>query len=125
MSIDIDGNDWWIWNAIKCIDPRVVVIEYNAKFPPNFEWVMEYDEKHIWREDDEHGASLKSLELLGSKLGFQLVGTNIMGVNAFFVKADLANDLFIKPATAENLYNPARWTRQYISGHISKKYIGK
>jgi hypothetical protein len=125
LSIDIDGNDYWVWDAIKCVTPRAVVIEYNAKFPPNFEWVMEYDSNYIWQGDDKHGASLKSLELLGLKLGYQLVGTNIMGVNAFFVKQDLANDLFFTPAIAEKLYNPTRWTMQYISGHISKDYIGK
>jgi hypothetical protein len=126
LSIDIDGNDYWVWEAVKCVRPRAVVIEYNAKFPPNFEWVMEYDSNHIWGGgDDNQGASLKSLELLGSKMGYQLVGTNIMGINAFFVKENLAQDLFIKPATAQKLYNPARWTMQYISGHPSKKYTGK
>lgn len=125
LSIDMDGNDWWIWKEIKCINSRVVVIEYNAKFPPNFEWVMEYNEKHIWQRDDEHGASLKSLEILGKKLGYKLVGTNVSGINAFFVREDLAKDLFVIPSTAEKLYNPARWTMIYISGHQSKKYIGK
>lgn len=86
LSVDIDGNDYWVWEAIKCISPRVVIIEYNGKFPPNFEWVMEYDSNHIWQKDDNQGASLKSLELLGLKLGYQLVGTNVMGINAFFVK---------------------------------------
>jgi hypothetical protein len=125
LSIDVDGNDYWIWEAIKCVKPRVVVIEYNAKFPPNFEWVMEYDPNHIWSGDDKHGASLKSLELLGVRLGYQLVATNITGTNAFFVKEDLTNNLFIKPAVAEKLYNPARWTMQYKSGHPSKEYIGR
>ncbi|MCL1946871.1 MAG: hypothetical protein FWF51_06960 [Chitinivibrionia bacterium] len=125
LSIDIDGNDYWVWEAIKCVSPRVVVIEYNAKFPPNFEWVMEYDLNHIWQRDDKQGASLKSLELLGSKLGYQLVATNVRGVNAFFVKQNLANDLFFKPPVAEKLYNPTRWTMQYISGHPSTEYIGK
>jgi hypothetical protein len=53
-----------------------------------------------------------------------LVGTNKNGVNAFFVKKDIAKNLFPKPATAENLYNPTRWDIEYISGHPSKKYIG-
>jgi hypothetical protein len=124
LSIDIDGNDYHIWEAVKCISPRVVVIEYNAKFPPSHEWVMKYDAKHYWQQDDNHGASLKALELLGTKLGFQLVGTNMNGVNAFFVKKELARDLFPHPATAENLYNPTRWNTRYVSGHPSKKYIG-
>jgi hypothetical protein len=86
---------------------------------------MKYDEKHIWQKDDNHSASLKSLELLGREKGYQLVGTNITGINAFFVKIDLAKDLFVKPCVSENLYNPTRWAIQYRSGHKAKKYIGK
>ncbi|GBR75245.1 hypothetical protein NO1_2262, partial [Candidatus Termititenax aidoneus] len=125
LSIDIDGNDYWVWEAISCIKPRMVVIEYNAKFPPTHEWVMKYDEKHIWCGDDEQGASLKSLELLGARLGYQLVGTNWNGVNAFFVKKEAAKNLFPQPAQAENLYNPTRWGIQYVSGHPSRKYTGE
>jgi hypothetical protein len=125
LSIDIDGNDYWVWEAISCVDPRVVAIEYNAKFPPNFEWVMEYNPAHIWRGDDRHGASLKSLELLGTRLGYRLVGTNAGGMNAFFVRKDTAHGLFAEDATAENLYNPTRWTMKYLSGHPSLAYIGK
>jgi hypothetical protein len=124
LSIDIDGNDYWVWKSISCIKPRVVVIEYNAKFPPAHEWVMEYDEKYIWQADDQQGASLKAFELLGERLGYQLVGTNMNGVNAFFVKKEIAGNLFPQPARAENLYNPPRWDIQYVSGHPSKKYIG-
>jgi hypothetical protein len=126
LSIDIDGNDYWIWQAIGCVKPRVVVIEYNAKFPPDFEWIMQYDAAHNWHEDDEHGASLKSLEILGRGLGYQLVATNLNGINAFFVKEDLARNKFPEPATAENLYHtfkPPKMMR-YISGHPSVKYIG-
>jgi hypothetical protein len=124
LCIDIDGNDYWVWQEIKCINPRVVVIEYNAKFPPNFEWIMEYNDNHMWQGDDEQGASLKALELLGRKLGYQLVGTNVSGVNAFFVRMDLVGELFFMPPISEKLYNPARWTMQFISGHPSRKYIG-
>ena len=123
LSIDLDGNDYWIWNEIKCIQPRVVVIEYNAKFPPPCEWVMEYDVNHVWDKSDKHGASLKSLELLGNKLGYDLVGTNTNGVNAFFVRKDLTKGLFAEPATAENLYHS--WGIAFrSSGHKTKKYIG-
>jgi hypothetical protein len=123
LSIDIDGNDYWIWEKINCIQPHVVVIEYNAKFPPPCEWVMEYNAEHIWDYSDNHGASLKSLELLGDRLGYSLVGTNMNGVNAFFVKKELAKGLFAEPATAENLYHA--WGQGYVSsGHLTKKYIG-
>lgn len=124
LSIDIDGNDYWIWEKITCVNPRVVVIEYNAKFPPPCEWVMEYNPKHIWDYSDNHGASLKSLELLGSKIGYSLVGTNRSGVNAFFVKKELVKNLFAEPMTAENLYHAWEVSMYASSGHTTKKYIG-
>jgi len=127
LSVDIDGNDYWVWKSITCISPRVVMVEYNAKFPPTFEWIMGYDENHIWNGDDEHGASLKAFEILGRELGYQLVGTSTNGVNAFFVKKNLTKDFFPQPATAENLYHSWRGMGiiKYVSGHPSKKYIGK
>jgi hypothetical protein len=125
LSIDIDGNDYWIWEAIKCIKPRVVVIEYNAKFPPDFEWIMPYNPDHIWDLSDNQGASLKSLELLGEKLGYQLVATNIAGINAFFVQKEEVKDLFPVPATAENLYHPFCANVLILNGHPSRYYIEK
>ena len=121
LSVDIDGNDYYVWKAINVIQPRAVVIEYNAKFPPNHEWVMAYNEKHSWDGSDWHGASLKALELLGRELGYQLVGTNLIGINAFFVNRELAKDLFIEPATAEELYNPFRFGQlKYSNGHPAR-----
>ena len=124
LSIDIDGNDYWVWKAITCIQPRVVVIEYNAKFPPPCEWIMEYDPRYVWDGSDKHGASLKSLELLGRELGYRLVGTTTNGVNAFFVKKELTENLFPDPATAENLYHTTGYELVISSGHPVKKYIG-
>ena len=119
LSIDIDGNDYYVWNAINVVKPRAVVIEYNAKFPPNHFWKQAYNEKHTWDGSDWHGASLKAMETLGIRLGYQLVGTNLNGVNAFFVKQELVADLFIEPATAENLYNPFR-DHKYSNGHPAR-----
>ncbi|MDR2579267.1 MAG: hypothetical protein LBC70_10765 [Chitinispirillales bacterium] len=130
LSIDIDGNDYHIWNAIKCISPRVVIVEYNSKFPPTYEWVMPYNADYVRNYgilkggSDCFGASLKSFEILGGKLGYQLVGTNLNGVNAFFVKKELAQNLFALPASAENMYNPPRHNIAYGSRHASSAYIG-
>jgi len=125
LSIDVDGNDYHIWKAINCVNPRVVCIEYNATFPPDFEWIMNYNKKHIWDGSDNYGASLKSLEILGNELGYQLVGTNLGGINAFFVKKELAKDLFAMPASSENLWNPMRfYNGTYIAGHYSRYYVG-
>lgn len=120
LSVDIDGNDYYVWEAINVVRPRVVVIEYNAKFPPNHDWKQAYNKRHMWDLSDWQGASLKALELLGRKLGYQLVGTNLNGTNAFFVRKDLAKDLFIEPATAENLYNPARFDIKYKNHHPAR-----
>lgn len=125
LSIDIDGNDWHVWEAISIIRPRVVVIEYNAKFPPDFDWVMPYDANHVWDLSDRHGASLKAMERLGRKKGYQLVGTNMTGANAFFVLEELAGDKFALPAASENLYNPPRWNRlKFEARHMSKAFLG-
>lgn len=125
LSIDVDGNDWHIWNAVKEIKPKVVVIEYNGKFTPEIDWKMAYNEEHIWDRSDREGASLKALENLGREKGYQMVGTNIVGINAFFVRNDLAKDLFALPATAENLYNPARMNMlRHHNGHPALNYVG-
>lgn len=86
LSIDIDGNDYWVWKAITHYRPRVVVIEYNAAYPPPQRWVMCYDENHQWDGTDYYGASLSSLALLARTKGYVLLGTDSMGVNAFFIE---------------------------------------
>jgi hypothetical protein len=123
LSIDIDGNDYHVFESVSAINPRVVVIEYNAKFPPECRWVMPYNEKYIWDGSDNQGASLKAFEELGKRRNYQLVGTNSNGVNAFFVRRDLAKNLFPSPATAENLYNSLKLHLRYVSGHPAKKCL--
>lgn len=119
LSIDIDGNDYYVWESIDVIKPRVVVIEYNGKFPPDYAWKMEYNQNHVWNGSDLYGASLKAYERLGKKLGYKLVGTNVRGVNAFFVRSELTGDKFFEPSTSEALYNPLRLDLQWIASHPS------
>lgn len=109
LSIDIDGNDYWVWQAIANYRPRVVVIEYNAIYPPESSWVMEYNPSHQWKYDSYMGTSLKALERLGNQKGYKLVGCVFSGVNAFFVREDLLGNHFCEPYTAENHYEPARY----------------
>jgi hypothetical protein len=109
LSIDIDGNDYWIWKALQQYKPRVVVIEYNAMFPPPVRWVQKYEAAFAGDGTSHYGASLESLELLGAALGYRLVGCTLGGVNAFFVRDDCSPEAFAQPATAENLYEPQRY----------------
>jgi hypothetical protein len=109
LSIDIDGNDYWVWEAISQVQPRVVVIEYNAVFRPPIGVVAEYDEKFAWDGTSYYGASLKALESLASQKGYALVGCSLSGINAFFVRRDLVMDKFCAPFTAENHFEPPRF----------------
>lgn len=117
LSIDIDGNDYYIWEKLDVINPRCVIIEYNGKFPPDLDWKQAYDAGHIWGGSDWHGASLKAMEALGRKKGYSLVGTNLRGCNAFFVRDDLVAGKFLSPYTAETHYNPLRLNLEFISNH--------
>lgn len=116
LSVDIDGNDYHVLKAISCIDPRVIVIEYNAKFAPPVLYCMDYAETHMWKGDDCFGVSLKFLEINLDKMGYCLVGCNLSGANAFFVRKELVADKFLAPFTAENHFEPARY---YLSGYAS------
>ena len=109
LSIDIDGNDFWIWKAVSLISPLIIVIEYNGKFPPPLSCVQKYDPAVVWRGTDYFGASLTALVKLGRAKGYSLVACNITGINAFFVRDDLIKSNFPFALTAENLYHPCRY----------------
>lgn len=95
LSIDIDGNDYWIWDKINIIDPSIVIIEYNARFGKELSVTIPYEEKFNRLSNKSNlwfGASLTALYKLGLKKGYSLICTNINGNNAFFVKQDLIKD---------------------------------
>lgn len=120
LSIDIDRNDYWVWKSITKYRPRVVVIEYNATFSPTLEWIVKYNPNAQWDGSSYFGASLKSLEILGNKKGYRLVGCSFSGVNAFFVREDLVKNKFCEPFTAENHYEPPRYFAIKKPGHSTR-----
>ena len=117
MSVDIDGNDYWIWKSILHYQPRVVAIEYNGMFPPGTPWVVRYNPEHAWQGGSHFGASLQSLAELGRDKGYALVGCNFIGVNAFFVHTDIVQDFFQPPFTAENHYESPRYFLKRTTGY--------
>jgi len=117
LSIDIDRNDYWVWNAIVDYRPRVVVIEYNPSFGPIAKCVVRYNPTATWDRTNFCGASLAALESLGREKGYSLVGCSFLGVNAFFVRNDLVGDHFCGPFTSENHYEPARFGYIAVGGH--------
>jgi len=93
LSVDIDGNDYWVWEAITGITPALVVTEYNALFGAERAVTVPYDPE--FQRTAKHpsnlyyGASLAALVGLGRRKGYAFVGTNTAGNNAFFVRRDL------------------------------------
>lgn len=116
LSVDVDGNDLAIAEAaIDAWSPKIVVGEYNAKFPYPLQQEVHYDPQHRWARDDYHGASLAAwVERLQPK--YRLVTCNLAGTNAFFVREELAS-AFALYAPAD-LYQPARFHLTALrSGH--------
>lgn len=109
LSIDIDGNDYWIWEAIDCIQPRIVVIETHVEFGLN-SVVVPYKEDFVWKPGmHPHylGASPLAMTKLANRLGYRLVGANRFGFNAFYLRKDLGDDL-IPEVDVNALFRHAR-----------------
>src|SRR5205823_2540389 len=77
LSIDIDMNDYHVWDALSAVRPRSVVIEYNSKFPPPLSIAPVYQADRVWSgQNDYMGSSLEALVRLGRRKGYSLVGCN-------------------------------------------------
>jgi len=86
MSIDIDGQELWVWLALIA-RPKVVIVEYNGSVPADQSVSIPFDVDHVWDGTRYHGASLKALDKVAKAKFYTLVFAN--GVNAFFVRDDL------------------------------------
>jgi len=97
LSIDIDGNDYWVWEAIQCIRPCIVICEYNAVLGDQYSITIPYRDDFIrsrahW-SNLYFGASINALKELGLRKGYTFLGTNSNGMNAFFIRRDLLDRL--------------------------------
>jgi hypothetical protein len=104
LSIDVDGNDYYLWEALADYRARVVVIEINPAYPPPQRWVMAYNPAHAWQHDDYYGASLASLTALGGRLGYALLGIDNNVVNAFFIRRELLDVVAFPERTPEAVF---------------------
>jgi hypothetical protein len=107
LSIDMDGVDYWIWEAIEAVSPRVVVVEYQDILGPERACTVPYSDDFCaggYPMTDGmpnfSGASLPAFVKLARRKGYRLVGTNRYGYNAFFVRDGIADDLI--PAVEAN-----------------------
>lgn len=115
LGLDIDGNDLHLTKSLLSVfTPKLIVVEYNAKFPPPTTLVMRYNAQHEWSSDDYFGASLQAW--VNELTAYRLVGCNLSGVNAFFVRDDLSAAFTLYPIEA--LYQPPRyWLASGSPGH--------
>lgn len=99
FSLDIDGNDYWVWEALSVIQPRVCILETHNVIPSHLALSMPYQPRFSFWDLPEHvrdfrGASLKAFAQLGAKKGYRLVGANRLGFNAIFIRNGLGKDEF-------------------------------
>jgi len=115
LSVDIDGNDYWVWKAIDCISPRIVICEYNSLFGPKSTISIPYSDDFIRNRAHYsylyYGASIGALEYLGKKKGYSLVGSNSAGNNVFFIRDDIIGNL--KVLTAEECYQKSKFRESH------------
>ena len=109
LSIDIDGNDYWVWEAIDVINPRVVVCEYNSAFGKSEKvsvpYAPNFDRTSAHYSNLYFGASLAALCHVAERKGYDFIGTAGAGVNAFFVRKDLSGPF--KKYRAEEDFRPS------------------
>jgi len=105
MSLDIDGNDYWIWDAITVVSPRMVIIETFINYGLQ-DLVVPYDPAYSFpgKHPQYHGASPVAMVNLGKKKGYRLVGSNDLGFNFIFLRDDLGKDV-IDEVSVESILN--------------------
>ncbi|GAC1347205.1 MAG: hypothetical protein NVSMB27_12120 [Ktedonobacteraceae bacterium] len=132
LSLDMDGVDYWVWKAIECISPRVVVLEYNNVWGPDESMTIPYKQSFVKssnnvslllvhgrrvvntfvgkpiadRIDNYYGASLAAFAKLGKQKGYRLVGCERYGYNAFFVRSDIGEEILPEVTPAECFGHP-------------------
>jgi Methyltransferase FkbM domain len=106
ISIDIDGNDYWIWEALKS-NPLFVVVEINSAFPPPEKKVVKYNENQFWDGTNYYGASLSAFCELAKSKNYILIGTDSRQLNAYFVHKSVGH--LFKEETPENVWFTPNW----------------
>jgi hypothetical protein len=127
LSVDLDGNDYWVFEAIDVVAPRILVAEYNSTFGADAAVTVPYDPTFV--RGEKHwswlywGASLAAMTRLATAKGYVLVGGNRAGNNAFFVRRDVLGE--IPEVGVEEAYVPSRFRESrdragelsYVSSH--------
>ena len=123
LSIDIDGMDYWILKSINCVNPRVIILEYNTYWGLQDSVTVPYNSEFQAQIIDGAyycGASLTAFVELCNKLGYRLVGCNTARYNAFFVRNDLGENILPEVDIQSCLSEDKKSPNQYNSPAVSK-----
>ena len=137
LSIDIDGNDYWVWERIEVLNPVIVIAEYNSVFGARRALTVPYDPK--FNRTAAHysnlywGASLAALALLAQRKGYAFIGSNLAGNNAYFVRASHIGAGGVDAVTVEQGYVESRFRESrdrqgrltYLGGAARLKMIAE
>jgi hypothetical protein len=108
LSIDIDGNDYWVWKAIHVVSPQVVIIETHNEFGMN-DIIVPYDPEYFYpgKHPTYHGASPIAMTKLANKKGYRLIGANQLGFNFIYIRNDLLQEILPEVSVASLLQHPS------------------
>jgi hypothetical protein len=110
LSIDVDGFDYWLWESVKEVSPSLVIMEYNWRFGEERSCTVPYEadfnrfKKRV--TGDYFGASLTALYRLGRHKGYDLIGCDSTGCNAYFMRSDLRAATSLAELTPKEAYQP-------------------
>jgi hypothetical protein len=135
LSIDIDGNDYWVWQRIEVVEPVIVIAEYNSLFGSRQAITVPYDP--AFNRTKAHysnlywGASLSALASLARSKGYAFVGSNQAGNNAYFVQKSYVGRGGIVAVTPEQGYVESRFRESrdergrltYVGGAARRQVI--
>jgi len=118
LSLDVDGNDYWIWKALGAVEPRVVVLEFNAACGPERRLTISYQPDFrldFSLQPYRCGASLPAFARLAKSRGYRLVGVESRGINAFFVRDGLGDAVLPERSVSECFEMNSRLARWHPS----------
>jgi hypothetical protein len=126
LSIDLDGNDYWVWEALHSVHPIICICEYNAVFgdvhPISTPYAQDFSRTKAHSSNLYFGTSIVALRSLAAKKGYRFVGTNTAGNDAFFVREDYA-DRFVEGSLRSVRSLPSLFRESRDASGL-KTYIG-
>ena len=127
FSLDVDGIDYWIWDAITEISPRLCVFEIHNLIPGDLSLTVPYSDSFDYLAGDGgrhwfRSVSLEAMRKLSAKKGYRLIGAHKHGFNVFFLRNDIAPDIF--PEVPIERIQQARWTQEQVKRWPAIKDMG-